>query len=406
MIRVISILVLCLCCHSVAAQVNYVLNPSLEEHDSCPTAGDQIKFAHSWSSIDSNGTYRTTSDGEPEYCNTCDTFIWSYVKVPINVDFNHFPRTGNGMAAMGMFTDSSFLSQPYQRDYLQGRFYKPLIAGKSYCVSFYVTLAYGYQTWYAINHIGAFIDNGAIDNTTAPGSPQTQYTPQIVETSVINDSINWTKIEGSFTANGNERFITIGNFYNIPNTAHVVINTNALGGSAYYLVDDVSVIESNHVAFAGNDTTVAVGDSMFLGEIAVPYVWYERGSAGLTMIDSVSGGIWVHPALGSNKYVVKQTLCGVVTWDSVVVNAWPLNVENMGNVENVKVFPNPFNDELEIENLGSGVVRIYDVVGRTIYSGVMNGSKETINTSSFNKGIYFLELINPDGYKEIRKIIK
>ncbi len=396
------------CFLKAEAQVNYVKNPSFEKYDTCPYNGDQIRFAYFWSAIDSNAII-IPAYGQPEYVNECATNV--VVSVPLNDRYYHFPRTGKGMAQVAMFVDSNGLTWAYQRDYLQGRFNKQLIAGKSYCVTFYA--ANEQQNNYAINHIGAYLDNGQIDATTHPSLPQTQYTPQILDTAIITDTLNWTKIEGSYTANGTERFITIGNYFNIPNTAHIIFNANSISspGGAEYLIDDVSVIESDHIAFAGNDTTIALGDSAFLGEIAVPYIWYKN-SGGLSLIDSTSGGIWVKPALGTMEYVVKQTLCGVSTWDSVKVTVVPVNVRNVGNVRNVLVYPNPssgsFSISGTINDTKDATIEIFNSLGQKIYTKDLIIENEKLNIQinlDTSPGIYMLRVTTERGNSIMRIMV-
>src|SRR6202012_3141344 len=103
-----------------------------------------------------------------------------------------------------LYFDSSYVLKDAV-NYVQGRLYKPLISGKSYCVTFYVKMAQ--QSGYAINHICAYLDDGLIDTTKPPGAPQTQFLPQIDESALIDDTLNWHKVEGNFVANGTERFI-------------------------------------------------------------------------------------------------------------------------------------------------------------------------------------------------------
>jgi hypothetical protein len=265
---------------------------------------------------------------------------------------------------------------------------------------------------YAVNHIGAYLDDGHIDTTSVPGMPQTQYIPdlQIDETSIINDTLNWVKIEGSFTANGTEKFITIGNFHDLAGTSHIYVNPNALGGGTCYLVDDVSVIESDHVAFAGNDTIVAVNDSMFLGEAAVPYVWYDGQGH---VLDSTSGGIWVHPTLGSNKYKVKQTLCGVVTWDSVVVTGVPEvapSISPQGG--RLKVWPNPNSGAFIVsENIDSreATIEVTNAIGQVVYNEQAESPGGKLNKQIVLKapsGLYFLKIRTEQGTNVVRLVVE
>ena len=201
-----------------SAQINLVRNPSLEQYARCPNITDGIKYANFWSSISDTIFSATDSLGDgfctPEYCNTC--CISGSISVPNSATYYHYPRTGNGMAQVQMYYTEVDTAEHYKRDYLQGRLKSVLIPGKQYGVSFYVTLEQ--VSAYAIDHIGAFLDDGTIDTTTNCGHPQTTHIPQVHSTGIINDTLNWVKIEGTFTATGIEKFITIGNFFDLAHT--------------------------------------------------------------------------------------------------------------------------------------------------------------------------------------------
>ena len=323
--------------------------------------------------------------GVPEYCNACATSL--YVKVPRNYYFYHYPRSGNGMMQVQMFAG---VTTPNARDYLQGHLSQTLVAGHKYNVRFYTSLTQGGN--YAINNIGAYLDDGSIDTTHNPGYVQNQYTPQIVDTNVINDTLNWIKIEDTFTATGTEKLITIGQFADSAHTNYISVTGTAGCPCTWYLVDDVSVIDCSNVPFAGNDTIISVGDSVFLGthEPLLPYKWYKLGSS--TPIDS-SGGIWVHPTVNTT-YILEQKLCGVTKYDTMKV--WlPDGVSNVQSaVSQLKLYPNPATKEITIEGAKNCTVLVSDVTGRLVASFVSMTNKEVIDISALDKGIYFVEVVD------------
>ena len=409
----IIVLLTCACVHS-QAQVNYVLNPSLEDSIHCPYSADQISFAKYWNSLDttinpdSTATYGSCAG---EYCNTCS--IYGGTSVPINGRFNHYPRTGNGLAQVQIFYDES-ISMPYPseyRDYMQGHLYKPLTNGKSYCITYFVCLeqASGYTT----NNIDAYLDDGTIDTFGYNcGYPHPEIIPQILESDIITDTLNWTKIQGSFVSDGTERFITIGNFHDKAHTIYMTVTYPSGAGSpvTWYLVDDVSVIESDNIPFAGNDTAIHTGDSVFLGphEIALPYTWYVLGNA--APIDS-GGGMWVHPD-STTTYVLEQNLCGTLTYDTVKVTVGSVNVENVGSVENVKIYPNPAHNEFSIGltpalSGGEGVcVRIFNMVGQEEIYEQIKSPQQKINIAALRSGIYLVQIVASDGSKKVMRVVK
>ena len=200
------------------AQVNLVLNPSFEQYSRCPENVGQETYCDHWMTIDSSWFFTADSlgspGGTPSYCNICSSTRGG--GVPLNDYFYHYCRTGSGMMNVGMYHDCYTPDTNNSRAYLQGHLAHTLTMGHGYLVTFYVVNSN--QSTYAINDIGAYLDNGAIDTVSVPGAPHSGYTMQVLDTAVISDTLNWTKIQGVFTANGTERLITIGNFFDCSHT--------------------------------------------------------------------------------------------------------------------------------------------------------------------------------------------
>jgi hypothetical protein len=286
----------------------------------------------------------------------------------------------------------------YSRDYLQQQLQHALIAGHHYQVSFY-TVTEEINT-YAINNIGAYFDDGTIDTTSHPAWTQCQYTAQIVDTNIINDTVSWHKIEGVFMANGTEQFMTIGNFTDIDHTKRVVLIPGApyTAQYAWYLVDDVSVIDCDNIPFAGHDTVLMhIGDSAFIGphDEALPYTWYVLGST--SPIDS-GGGIWVHPT-ATTTYVLEQLLCGTTRFDTIKVLVWPDTVlaapRPAPRGREVACWPNPAGDELNVSGAKDCVVELVDVVGRIVITNTPTTEKTLIDVSKLPPGTYFVKVTEP-----------
>ena len=300
---------------STSAQINLVHNSGFEQHTDCPSTVDAVKYATYWNAIDTSWSPGDSAIYDPgclpDYINGCS--LNAATGEPINGHFYQYPHSGNGMMQVAMYWNDTI---PFvnERDYLQGRLSSTLVAGQSYCVTFYTVMDNGSS--YAVNHIGAYFDDGTIDTTTTCGQPQTEYTPQILDTAIINDTLNWIRIQGSFVANGTERFITIGNFFDTAHTAHIRTRT---GLQAIYLIDDVSVISSDAHAYAGPDKYAATGDTVSIGldsnGAGMPCYWYVLG--GTAAIDS--GGTIRVRAMGIQTYVVSMDLCGTITYDTVTV---------------------------------------------------------------------------------------
>ncbi len=67
----------------------------------------------------------------------------------------------------------------------------------------------------------------------------------------------------------------------------------------------------------------------------------------------------------------------------------PLGVVSpkMGKSNALKAYPNPFTNELNIASSMHGSFHIFDIVGREVYSGILNNQKGLINTAMFMPGL-------------------
>ncbi len=393
------------------AQINFVKNPDLETYTTCPDYLNQIIYCKYWS-IPKDST--TTSDYSMEYYNACgNAFLDHGSHVPANTGFYQYPHSGNGMAGAVMYYDKTAPHPaspiPFNyRDYLQGHLYQPLTAGKTYCISFWVNCTEG--AGYAQNKIGAYLDNGAINTLPIPVATEiTSVTPQVYTNTVIKDTANWTKIEGSFVATGNETYITIGNFFT--NAATDTLVTNYWFGAyqySYYLIDDVSVIPIDSPARAGADVWVEETKSVQIGRVGdstakgLDCKWYHKGM----LIDS-GAIVSVHAAATKgivDTYVVVQTICGIVTTDTVNVWTVPLGITSPSPLERdgVRFYPNPSDGNIIITkseaNNNAISVKVFDLLGRVLQQQQLlftnNQSNLKIEASS---GIYILELQDNKG---------
>ncbi|WP_169316141.1 T9SS type A sorting domain-containing protein [Mucilaginibacter paludis] len=296
-----------------------------------------------------------------------------------------------------------------------GHLYKPLTVGKSYCVSFYVTLEQ--QSQYAINHIGAYLDDGQIDTNTWNycGLPHPQYVPQVFDTTVINDTLNWVKIEGSFIAKGTEKYITIGNFFDKAHTTYVTSISQGTTSYAYYLIDDVSVVESDLDAYAGRDTTIISGDSVFIGrnEILPDVKWSLKSrdsGGGWVLIDTLRAGFWVKPAIGTNTYMVQQTLCGTVKYDTVTITVKRVGINELNALpNNWHIFPNPAKNEIRVVNAGNNgkaALAIYDMSGRLLLQQPLKFDHGNAKVSlNFVSGVYIVHFSKDDEREQIERLV-
>ena len=146
------------------------------------------------------------------------------------------------------------------KEYMYQQLSTPLQGGKIYCLSFFVSRAD--RVTHAIHSIGAYFSNNVQSAATLG---YVNVTPQIVnQTGFITDTIGWTQIQGCFTANGGEQYITIGNFNSNANTDTMFVgSTNPHPNAykyAYYFIDDITLIDQTTVGVneLGNENSFSV----------------------------------------------------------------------------------------------------------------------------------------------------
>ena len=146
----------------------------------------------------------------------------------------------SGLAYCGFSLYDNYSLSNY-REYIGGVLLDTMTTGHTYCINFYVSLAN--TSMLSTDKIGMYISiDSLIDKTT--NQPFSGIFPQIENSSgnIITDTLNWVLISGNYTAQGGEKFITIGNFYDDANT-NVDTVQGGIYNFAYYYIDDVSVVD-------------------------------------------------------------------------------------------------------------------------------------------------------------------
>lgn len=229
MMKKILILVLAIAL-KINAQVNLVMNPSFETHSLCPSnTGADVDKAIGWD------TCRSTAD----YFHTCGTN--SFSQIPKNYFGKQYPAHGNAYSGFCTFHQSYFY-----RELIIGQLSSALSVSQKYFISFKVSRAdSNFIIGYSSNKMGVKFTK------VKQNYVQVNNSAHFYSNNVINDSVNWTKLFGSFLADSAYQYIMIGNFFDDANTTLV---NDGNGVAAYYYIDEVCV--STDSAFTKNYVTV------------------------------------------------------------------------------------------------------------------------------------------------------
>lgn len=331
--------------------------------------------------------------------------------VPYASNTFQWPRNGNN------YSTASFFCQPpincpvnADRGYLRNRLKVNLIAGKTYCVKFYVNVSNA--STYGISNIGAYFGDNTLDTITQCTKPLTYIIPQVENplTNVVTDTLGWALITGTFVANGTEKHCVIGNFKNDANTNKVLINpTNLPALFCDIQIDDVSCIPTDLPAYAGPDLWAIPGQTVYIGRtqdvgIDEACTWYNMSNT-LTPIANVAG-MTLTVALSTQTYMVKQDICGIIKYDTVIVHASGLgNAELQYLNDNLKLYPQPANDFLSIETPVSDEglftrLSVCNAIGQAIREEELhfnNGSLK-LSVADLPEGFYTLQFSTSKGY--------
>ena len=150
------------------------------------------------------------------------------------------PKEGDNYAGLVVYSPKDKIA----RNYITSPLAQPMLKGKKYCVSMYISLAEGSK--FATNQVGINFhkkqlkqeDNKNIIEKTSILHPQSK---------VVNATYGWEKVCGTYIAEGGEEYITIGNFTATDKTKtekaiKIKDYKGVLSDFAYYYIDDISVV--------------------------------------------------------------------------------------------------------------------------------------------------------------------
>lgn len=92
-----------------------------------------------------------------------------------------------------------------------------------------------------------------------------------------------------------------------------------------------------------------------------------------------------------------------------ITNTATLSTTTLVTDQNIKVYPNPVIETLNIDLGGTtkATLTIYDVTGKEIFREILGSSKSSFNMADFSKGVYLVQLyFKENQINETFKILK
>jgi len=216
-----------LCCFLASWSQNLIKNPSFEEFSNCPEGlGNLASDVDFWS---------TPTLGSTDYFNGCSLAMGT----PENFNGKQPADFGEGYAGLYLYAPKDY------REYLQVALKEPLVKGKTYQVSFYISLAE--RSDFAVKEFGLLFSNNKITVETRKQFSKklwyslkgnTYHYMEIGYTNFYADTKDWLLVHTQFQAKGTERYLLLGNFKNNKRTRLFRTRRTAKQG-AYYYLDEV-----------------------------------------------------------------------------------------------------------------------------------------------------------------------
>lgn len=208
-------------------QPNLILNPSVEDIDSCYDIGaGNFKYITDWNS---------PNKASPDYFNLCHTN--NEITIPNNKYGYQFPFSGDAYLGIG-FTN---ITGSY-REAVQGKFSEPLQKNRKYCFEFYTVRCN--ELGYAVGELGiALTKDLLLENT----SNSLSLTPNAsIDINFFSDTLNWTKfsVEINNYAEDIEYFV-FSNFQKGSELQFQLVDPNVMDLSiaSYYYFDDFALYD-------------------------------------------------------------------------------------------------------------------------------------------------------------------
>lgn len=242
------------------AQVNLVPNPSFEADNRAPVIttffwnhyGDWRKdslYKNPNNKLILAANWFPATSGTPDALNSDKSHLLGFK--------TKTARTGDGrMGIIAGICKNGLVSWLLYRDtyseYVECKLNQPLVAGKLYCVRYYVAL--DRKSNFASNRFGFAITKDSVR------FPKTHvqlsgYDPEAhineADDHYITSDEGWVMICDTFIAKGGEQFLTLGSFaqdfpkriHKVKKSEHTSLRVNPFNKFAYYYIDDVSLME-------------------------------------------------------------------------------------------------------------------------------------------------------------------
>lgn len=230
------------------------------------------------------------------------------------------------------------------------------------------------------------------------------------------NNTNITTMVTYAAANTNPSSITASQTVNVPNLVitgqndcvappanHQNIMYDSLVSN---LKTEVTIKGGGHCYFANNNFNCSFGEGTCSPNPTITRTEQQDATLDYTKLwlkrflknDCNAGTSFQDSLLASNRILFRQ---------NNPINCSSIGIDQSEKLTDLKVYPNPANQYLNIESSKElNSIIILDLVGRVIYNSDLKNNKQTIDIKDFDNGIYYLKAINKNGSASIIKWLK
>jgi hypothetical protein len=235
-----------------------------------------------------------------------------------------------------------------------------------------------------------------LGNSATPVCSNQLFTAAI-DTSISPYTFQW-KLNGNNVGTDNDSLM-LGSFhYN--DVLVCQLSTTKMCASPTSIVSNSLTINHGAVtatASASSNTITAMPAT------GVTYQWVDC-STGKSVIAGETNQTYVTTNNGNYAVIVTNGGCPDTSGCVAIIG---MGIRNISN-NSVSIYPNPNTGAFSIStaNLsGNTTMMIFNSIGEVVYSQVLTGREETIN-SKLAAGVYTVQLINPQGNKTLRLVVE
>jgi hypothetical protein len=384
-----------------------ICNGNFESNWHCPDDISEMSVTYCWNKyiVDPSLGYwecYSPNSGTPDYFNTNFCGTGASVDVPANWAGNQTSHSpGNAYAGFFTFsklaTTSSYVSPTdpghNYREYLQEKISTPMIPGKKYRFTAYLSLSDNSAVG---NYVGVVFSKTPVNVGYAT---YLNITPDIETPTIIINKTGWDTLTYDYVADSAYKWIILGNFrpdaagnFSIPDPG-LSVSIPTPHNIGYYYIDDVSLVPIDSLIASVSDDTICEGTAITLqAELSIPQELFIQWSSvpfDSTMIGhDTASSLIVVPEVTTDYFLSVTDIYGCEYLDTFHVEVTPIPEFVISGTENScdqETGPTPYS----LDTLYADVTYTwYTTVG---YSGIIDSTGTLDDSGIINLSLY------PDG---------